>query len=97
MATLDFKDNLKRKKKKSHSSFVYWFHKNDIFRSIGLNYISKNPPANAGDTKDVGSIPGWGRYPGEGNDNPLQYSCWENSMDRGNWWATVHGAAETRT
>ena len=63
MATLDFKDNLKRKKKKSHSSFVYWFHKNDIFRSIGLNYISKNPPANAGDTKrclldpKVGTIP----------------------------------------
>ena len=45
--------------------------------------LVKNPPANAGDTKDVGSIPGWGRYPGEGNDNPLQYSCWENSMDRG--------------
>ena len=64
---------------------------------LSYRLIVKNPPANAGDTKDVGSIPGWGRYPGEGNDNPLQYSCWENSMDRGNWWATVHGAAETRT
>ena len=64
---------------------------------LSYRLIVKNPPANAGDTKDVGSIPGWGRSPGEGNDNPLQYSCWENSMDRGNWWATVHGAAETRT
>ena len=43
----------------------------------------KNPPANAGDIKDVGSIPGSGRSPGEGNDNPLQYSCLENSMDEG--------------
>ena len=45
----------------------------------------KNPPANAG------SIPGSGRFPGEGNDNPLQYSCLENFMDRGTWRATVHG------
>ncbi|KAI4547953.1 hypothetical protein MG293_000283 [Ovis ammon polii] len=45
--------------------------------------------ANAG---DVGLIPGLGRYPGEGNGNSLQYSCLENSMDRGAWWATVHGA-----
>ena len=42
---------------------------------------------------DPGSIPGLGRSPGEGNGNPLQYSCLENSMDRGAWWATVHGAA----
>ena len=48
----------------------------------------KNPPANAG---DMGSIPGLGRSPGKGNGNPLQYSCLENSMDRGPWWATVHG------
>ena len=51
----------------------------------------KNLPANAGDTGDAGSIPGLGRYPGEGNGNPLQYSCLENSMDRGTWWATVNG------
>ena len=51
----------------------------------------KNPPANAGDT---GSIPGWGRTPGEGNGNPLQYSCLENPMDRGAWRATVHGVAK---
>ena len=43
---------------------------------------------------DAGSIPGLGRCPGEGNGNPLQYSCLENPMDRGAWWATVHGAAE---
>ena len=43
----------------------------------------KNPPANAGDARDLGSIPGSGRFPGDGNGNPLQYSCLENSMDRG--------------
>ena len=48
----------------------------------------KNLPANAGDLRDVGSIPGWGRFPGEGNGNPLQYSCLENPMDRGAWQAT---------
>ena len=53
--------------------------------------------ANAGDTRDSGSIPGLGRSPGEGNDKPLQYSCLENSMDRGVWWATVHGVAKNRT
>ena len=43
---------------------------------------------------DLGSIPGLGRYPGKGNGNSLQYFCLENSMDRGAWWATVHGVAE---
>ena len=51
----------------------------------------KNPPAYAGDIRDVGSIPGLGISPGEGNGNPLQYFCLENSMDRGAWRATVHG------
>ena len=46
---------------------------------------------------DLGSIPGRGRSPEEGNGNPLQYSCLENSMDRGAWWATVHGVAEQLT
>ena len=46
---------------------------------------------------DLGSIPGSGRSPGEGNGNPLQYSCLENPMDRGAWWATVHGVAESWT
>ena len=52
----------------------------------------KNLPANAGGAGDVGSIPGLGRSPGEGNGNSLRYSCLENSMDRGAWRAVVHGA-----
>ena len=55
----------------------------------------KNLLANARDIRDVGSIPGSGRSPGEGNGNPLQYSCLENSTDRGAWWATVHGVAKS--
>ena len=51
----------------------------------------KHPHANAGDTRDVGSVSGSGRTPGVGNDNLLQYSCPENCMDRGAWGATVHG------
>ena len=47
--------------------------------------------------KIVGSIPGWGRSPGGGHDNPLQYSCLENSIDRGAWWATFHRVTKTRT
>ena len=56
--------------------------------------MAKNPPANAG---DMGSIPKLGRSPGEGNGNPLQYSCLENPMDRGDRWATVHGIADSGT
>ena len=48
-------------------------------------------------TGDPGSVPEWGRYPGEGNGNPLQYSCWENPMDREAWWATVHGVTKSQT
>ena len=57
----------------------------------------KNSPTNAGDTRDMSSISGLGRSLGEGNGNPLRYSCLENSMDRGAWWATVHGFAELDT
>ena len=57
----------------------------------------KNPSANAGDLRDVGSIPGWGRSPGGGHDNPHQYSCLENPMDRGAWRATVHRVAKRDT
>ena len=57
----------------------------------------KNLPADEGDVKDMGSIPGSGRSPGEGNDNPLQYSCLENLMDRGTWRATVQRVAEQDT
>ena len=57
----------------------------------------KNMPANAGDVRDVDLIPGSGRSPGKGNDNPLQYSCLGNSMDGGACWATVHGVEESDT
>ena len=50
----------------------------------------KNPPANAGDSGDVGSVPGSGRFPGGGNGNLLPYSCLENPMDTGAWWAMAH-------
>ena len=56
--------------------------------------VVKNSPANAG---DVGSISGLGRSPGEGNGNPLQYSHLGNLMDRGAWWATVHGVTKSQT
>ena len=59
--------------------------------------VVKNPPASAGDTRDVGLIPGLGRSPGEGNGNPLQYSFLENSMDRGVWRATIHRVAKSQT
>ena len=54
----------------------------------------KNLPANEEDARDVGLIPGLGRFPGEGNGNPLEYSCLGNPMDRGAWQATVHGVAK---
>ena len=54
----------------------------------------KNRPANAGDAGDMGSIPGLGKFPGEGNGSPLQDSCLENPIDRGAWWATVHVVAK---
>ena len=57
----------------------------------------KNLPANGGDIRDVGSLPGLGRSAGEEHGNPLQFSCLENPMDRGAWWAAVHGVAKSRT
>ena len=57
--------------------------------------MEKNPPNNAGDPRDGGSIPGLGRSPVVVNGNLLQYSCLENSMDRGGWRATVHGITES--
>ena len=65
------------------------------FRTLGFLVAQrlKRLPA----MKDLGSIPGLGRSPGEGNDNPLQYSCLENPMDRRAWWAAVHGVAKSRT
>ena len=57
----------------------------------------KDPPANAGDIRDMGSMPGLGKSPGEGNGYPLQYSCLENPMDRRAWQATVYGVRKSQT
>ena len=59
--------------------------------------VVKNMPANAGDARDMGLIPGSERFPGKGRGNPLQYFCLENLMDRGAWQATVHRVAKSRT
>ena len=59
--------------------------------------VVKNLPANAGDARDMGLIPGSGRFPGKGHGNPLQYFCLENPMDRGAWKATVHRVAKSWT
>ena len=59
--------------------------------------VVKDPPANAGDIRDLGSIPGSGRSPGGVHGNPLQYSCLKNPMDRGAWPATAHGVTKSWT
>ena len=59
--------------------------------------VAKNLPANTGDIRDMGRIPGLGRSPGGGHGNSLQYSCLENSMNREIWRAIVHGVAKSRT
>ena len=59
--------------------------------------VVKNSYANPGDARDTGLIPGSGRYPGGGHGNPLQYSSLENPIDRGAWWPTVHGVAQSWT
>ena len=58
--------------------------------------VVKNPPANAGDIRGTGSVPGLGRSPAGGHGNPSQYSCLKNPMDRGAWWATVHRVAKSQ-
>ena len=74
---------------------------NIVYKYIYIEYggfpgssDGKESTCNAG---DLGLIPGLGRSPGDGNDNPLQYSCLENPMDRGDWWATDHGVAKSWT
>ena len=67
------------------------------YRGSQMELVVKNPAADVGDTGDMGLIPGLGRSPGVRNGTPLQYSCLENSMDRGAWRATVHGAIESQT
>ena len=67
------------------------------FAWLFVALVVKNRPASTGGIRDAGSIPGWGRSSGEGNGNPLQYSCLENPMDRGTWWATVLTGKELNT
>ena len=71
----------------------------DVFPVEGalVALMVKNLPADAGDLRDTGSIPGSGRSLGGGHGNPLQYSCLENPMDRGAWWATVHKVLKNKT
>ena len=71
-----------------------YFPTYDGCRGFPHGSVVKNPPANAGDIGDAGSIPGLGRSPGVGNGNPLQSSCLGNSTDRGALWATVHGVSK---
>ena len=76
--------------------------KHNLVNSIKIlgfpgSIVVKNLPANAGDARDSGLIPGLGKSPRGGNGNPLQYSCLENSMDRGAWQTTVHEVAKSQT
>ena len=66
-------------------------------RASQVALVVKNPPVNAGNIRDTGLIPRFGGSPREGNGNPLQYSCLENPMDGGAWWATVHRVTKSRT
>ena len=76
------------------STLTYSFKTYLSFRGFPGGSVVKNPPANAG---DMGLSPGSGRFPGEGNDNPLEYSCLGSPMDRGAWRATVHRVAKSDT
>ena len=83
---------------------IYRFIKFQVYNTVLLTIrgfpggmMAKNLPANAGDAKDAGLMPELGRSPGEGNGNPLQYSCLKNFMDRRAWPATIYGGAKSRT
>ena len=74
---------------------------NTVLLTVNTDFPSgsagKESTCNVGDTGDLGLIPRSRRFPGGGHGNPLQYSCQENPMDRGDWWATVHGVTKNRT
>ena len=69
----------------------------NVTRGFPGGSVVKNPPTNVGDARDVGLVSGLGRSLEGEYGNPLQYSCLENSMDRGAWWATVHGVTKSQT
>ena len=70
-----------------------WLGNSRTSQASQVVIVVENPPVNAGDVRDMGSIPGLGRSSGGGHGNPLQSSCLENPIDRGAWRATVHGVA----
>ena len=74
---------------KASNSFPLYLGKKQISWASQESVVVKNSPANAGDIRDTGWIPESGRSPGEGNDNPHQYSCQENPLQRGIWWVTM--------
>ena len=76
------------------SSYIGWSVVSCFYSIVRISSAGKE--GNAGDKGDVGLIPGSGRSSGEENDNPLQCSCLKTPMDRGTWWATVHGVAKSR-
>ena len=84
-------------------SEMHWVNSPDIYTLLCVKWVSqvalrvKTPSAHAGDTKDMGLIPGSGRSPGGGHNNPLQYLCLENPMDRGVWRTTVHRVTKSWT
>ena len=88
-----FHDKLKTKQNTGHQGI---WKKTIRRKGFPGGSVVQNLPANAGDAGDVGLIPGWRRSPGVGNGNPFQYSCLGNPMDRGAWWATVHGVTKIR-
>ena len=80
-------------------SFLYLLYLRGPSVPLSLQHslVAQMVKASAYNVVDLGSTPGSGRSPGEGNGNPLQYSCLENHMDRGAWWATVHGVTKSWT
>ena len=78
------------------SNLKKWLHESQKFKgACQVALVVKNLPANAGDVREVGSIPGLGRSPGGGHGHPLQYSCLENPVDRVTWQATVHSVPQS--
>ena len=94
---LDWATSLSLSLSNAVTSSGTWANPFTFLGFLGEVLVVKNPPANAGDKREVGLIPGSRRSPGGGHGNPLQYSCLENPMDRGAWQATVHGVAESDT
>ena len=79
-------------------NLFFKFNANHIMKwASHVVLVVKNPPANARDIRDMGSIPRLGRSPEGGYGNPLQYSCLENPMDRGAWWVMIHGVTKSQT